>query len=131
MSGSSSSSRIIATKSYKDAILASDEVDPPAVGFAKASEGTASNLATIVKQNNLIIALLTVVAERITEKELPIVESSSAGLEEALDEITDQLRNLKLRSTGKEPVITETKGKLYVFKDPLQILKEEKEKAKR
>lgn len=51
--------------SYKEALLATESIEPPGIGFAKPSEyqGAVSGNSTIIKQNNIQIQLLVQITE--------------------------------------------------------------------
>lgn len=118
------------TLSYKEALQATDQIEAPSVGFAKPSEhqGALSDNSTIIKQNNTQIQLLVQIVETLEKiktdlkafiEKLSTNRASSTSIPE---ELVTKLTNLSLGSSEKPK---ETKGKLRVFRDPYQILREE------
>lgn len=108
------------TRSYKEALHATDPIESPGIGFAKPSEyqGAFSGNSVIIKQNNTQIQLLVQIAESLKEIQTnlkTIIEqqnkckSSSASLP---DDLVTKLTNLSLGPSEKPK---ETKGKLKVF----------------
>ncbi|KAG6493112.1 hypothetical protein ZIOFF_048089 [Zingiber officinale] len=57
------------TNSYKEAIQATEQIEPPTLGFIKLSEysSTVANNTAIVKQNNAQIQLLVQIAEALQD----------------------------------------------------------------
>ncbi|KAG6472667.1 hypothetical protein ZIOFF_070142 [Zingiber officinale] len=120
------------TNSYKKAIRAIESLEPPALGFIRPGDysNTIANGTTIIKQNNLQIQLLTQIAEGIQEirddlKSVLDYQRRKGGTSILPDDLITKLPNLSL-GQGEQP--KEPKGRLLVFKDPLKILLQEKEK---
>jgi len=122
---------------YKDALAAVEGIAPPAVGFSKPEPTGATNFNIIIKQNNIIIQLLTKIAEdaQQTKEDLGEVKRSLTTLinrdsntsAKALEDVIKQLENWK--PEDKRPPVQKKPGPYFVFKDPYDQLKKEKEKA--
>lgn len=71
---------------YQLALKATQEIDPPAVGFEKPPEAgqIGPSIAKVIKQNNLLIQLLVTVSEQLTTCQ-------------------EDIRRLTQTSKGKEP----------------------------
>ncbi|KAG6472668.1 hypothetical protein ZIOFF_070143 [Zingiber officinale] len=120
------------TNSYKEAIGVVESLETPALGFIRPGDysNTIANGTAIIKQNNLQLQLLTQIAEGIQEirddlKSVLDYQRRKGGTSILPDDLITKLSNLSLgpRERPKEP-----KGRLLVFKDPLKILRQEKEK---
>lgn len=117
------------TESYKEALRATENIDAPSLGFLKPTDypGTLSHQAAVIKQHNTQLQLLVQIAEDIRgiRAELQTIReqgqakaSTSHGIPE---DLITKLSNLSLGPTERPK---EPKGKILVFRDPLQILKE-------
>lgn len=117
------------TESYKEALKATEPIDPPSLGFLKTSDypGTLSHQAAIIRQHNTQIQLLVQIAKDIKgiKEELQAIrkaqqrgETSSQAIPE---DLITKLANLNL---GPSERPKETKGKILVFRDPTKILQE-------
>ncbi|THU58537.1 hypothetical protein C4D60_Mb03t15400 [Musa balbisiana] len=117
------------TESYKEALRATENIDAPSLGFLKPTDypGTLSHQAIVIKQHNTQLQLLVQIAEDIKgiRAELQAIReqgqakaSTSLGIPE---DLITKLSNLSLGPTEKPK---EPKGKILVFRDPLQILRE-------
>jgi len=123
-----------ATLSYKEALQAVEPIEPPAVGFTKPNTSIPVNSANLIKQNNLIIQLLTQVAENSqrTVEELGEIKRGITTLlgrdqdAKALSEVITKLENWKPGEV--KPLIEKKKSPFYVFEDPLKIYQREKAK---
>ncbi|KAG6535784.1 hypothetical protein ZIOFF_000813 [Zingiber officinale] len=122
------------TSSYKEAVQATEQIESPAVEFAKPSEfqGPTSGNMVIIKQNNTQLQLLVQIAKSLKDIQVDlktIVEQTKGGIKATslLDDLITKLQNLSLGPTESPK---EGKGKLRVFRDPYKILKEEQEKLK-
>ncbi|AHI90953.1 hypothetical protein [Hibiscus bacilliform virus GD1] len=132
-----SHSRTRATASYKEAVAATEDIQPPAVGFAKPSDnvGAQSSSSVIIKQNNTIIQLLASLSEKVNtlETEVRHIKNVFDSREPSTSTLpTDLIEKLEgLTLTDKQERPKERKGTLFAFKDPYVILQEEKEKLKK
>lgn len=119
------------TESYKEALKATESIEPPSLGFLKSSDfpGALSHQVAVIKQHNVQIQLLVQIAEDIrgiraelqTLKELQ--QSKAVQSQVVPDELITKLTNLSL---GPSERPKETKGKILVFKDPIKIFREAK-----
>ena len=126
------------SEDYKEALAATTSLGAPAVGFAKLDEfgDTKEAVRAIIKQNNLLIQLLVQIKQDLDDCKTTIneVQRKLAANKEPESHITDAISNLEANlhklSLG-EPVKQKPrpKGPIYVFKDPLKILEEEKKKG--
>ena len=117
------------TESYKEALKATEPIDPPSLGFLKTSDcpGTLSHQTAVIKQHNVQIQLLVQIAEDIkgirtelqTIRELQ--QSKTIQSQIVPDELISKLANLNL---GPSERPKEAKGKILVFKDPIKIFQE-------
>lgn len=124
------------SESYQGALRATEQIEPPAIGFAKPSEyqGAFAGNTAIIKQNNMQIQLLFHIAESLKEiqRDLQIIirnqaQSSDASAEVIPEALIFKLQNLSLGPSDRKK---EPRGKLTVFQDPYKLLKEEQAKLK-
>ncbi|QED42802.1 ORF2 [Dioscorea badnavirus A] len=117
--------------SYQEAVSVTEDLEPPALGFAKPSDhkGSVSSLSgAVIKQNNTIIQLLVSLHEKVDSLEDKVrrLEAGKVSItEEITNDLVSRISKLKL---GDRPV--PKKGKLLVNRDPRLIIKEELEKLK-
>ena len=123
---------------YKEALTATTSLGAPAAGFVKQEEVAGDRTAainTIIKQNNLLIQLLVQTKQDLDDCKTTIneIQRKLAAQKEPESQITDAISNLE--ANLKKLSLGETvkpkprpKGPIYVFKDPLKILEEEKKK---
>ena len=119
------------TESYKEALKATESIEPPSLGFLKTNDfmGTLSHQVAVIKQHNVQIQLLIQIAEDIkgirtelqTIRELQQTRSTQSQV--VPEDLITKLANLNL---GPSERPKETKGKILVFKDPIKILQEAK-----
>lgn len=123
---------------YKEALTATTSLGAPAVGFAKLEDVTDRNEAvkTIIKQNNTLIQLLVQIKQELDDCKASVKEIQQKLItqKEPKSQITDAISNLEAnlkRLSLGEPAKPKPrpKGPIYVFKDPLKILEEEKKKG--
>ncbi|KAG6472621.1 hypothetical protein ZIOFF_070095 [Zingiber officinale] len=112
------------------------DLDPPALGFIKPSDyaSTIAHNAIVIRQHNLQIQLLVQIAEDLRDIKTDmktVLESHKQGRTSAPSIPNDLITKLSNLTIGPTEKPKEPKGKILVFKDPLKILKEEKEKTKR
>ncbi|KAG6524084.1 hypothetical protein ZIOFF_013974 [Zingiber officinale] len=124
-----------ATSSYKEALQATEEIEAPALGFCRPSEykgGISSNIA-LIKQANTQIQLLVTILEKLEalEERIKKLEAREAPQQQSLPEVVIQSITNKIQALSIQEKPKESKGKLRVFTDPFQILKEEQAKIKR
>lgn len=120
------------TESYKEALRATEAIDAPSLGFLKPSDypGTLSHQSAVIKQHNVQIQLLVQIAEDLKDirSELQAIkelQQTKAGSSQAIpDDLITKLSNLSLGPSEKPK---EAKGRILIFKDPIQILKEVKQ----
>nr|AOI28213.1 movement protein [Fig badnavirus 1]AOI28225.1 movement protein [Fig badnavirus 1] len=123
------------TNSYKEAIKATEEIESPAAGFVRPADfqGGTSAARVQIKQNNTLIQLLIQIAEslkdireeqRVLKEEVRQLQKDKAA--SITEELVERLQSLSLGVPEKK--VAEKKGTFRVFKDPLRILEEEKEK---
>ncbi|KAG6535532.1 hypothetical protein ZIOFF_000554 [Zingiber officinale] len=122
------------TVAYKEAVKATEQIESPAIGFARPSDfqGPTSGNSAIIKQNNTQLQLLVQITEILKgiQADLKIIaEQTKKGVQTTSipDDLVDKLKNLSLGPVDK---LKEPRGKLRVFKNPYKILKEEQEKLK-
>lgn len=125
---------------YQLALKATQEIDPPAVGFEKPAEAgqIGPSLSKVIKQNNLIIQLLVTVSEQLQSCQEDVrrlsVASSSQGkqpdpeFEGLLTELQSKLEKLDLG----HPLVPKPRKEapFYVFRDPKVIFEQEKAKLR-
>ena len=125
------------TEPYKSALVATETLGDPAVGFVNPKEETQKGTTVIIKQNNIIIQLLVKISENLFEcKEAiqdikRVVAEKSAGtsldISKSLEELQKGFQQLSIGEPIPKPKKKETP--LYVFKDPNKIIEEEKRKS--
>lgn len=120
------------TDSYKEALKATEAIEPPSLGFLKTSDysGTLSHQAAVIKQHNTQIQLLVQIAEDLKgiKSELQTIrelQQAKTPISQSLPE--DLLSKLENLSLGPSERPKEAKGKILVFKDPRKILSEAKQ----
>nr|GFC64316.1 hypothetical protein [Tanacetum cinerariifolium] len=94
-----------ATTEYQEAIQATEDIEPPTVGFTK----TADYKGGLANQVNTII-----------EKEI-----QPTDLEDSISSLAKRLDNFSI--SGRLPV-KRSDGKIHVFEDPNKIFKEQFDK---
>lgn len=120
------------TDSYRNALKATEPIDPPSLGFLKTSDysGTLSHQAAVIKQHNTQIQLLTQIAEDLKsiKSELQTIrefqQAKTPAAQAIPDDLITKLSNLNL---GPSERPKESKGKILVFRDPLKIFSEAKQ----
>lgn len=105
---------------YEKALQVTQRISAPALGFVVAAHATNSD---INRQNNTIIELLLTIN---TKLDLLLKKPIVSDVSTQVADITKQLKGLSL---GVKPV--SKKEPFFVYKDPLKIFKEEKEKLKK
>ncbi|KAG6507913.1 hypothetical protein ZIOFF_033266 [Zingiber officinale] len=116
-----------ATTSYREALQATEGIEAPALGFLRPAEyqGAVKGSVTAIKQANTQIQLLVTILEKLEnlEERIKKLEAKAATLaslpDEVIQSLSDKIKNLSVQEKPKEG-----KGKLLVFKDPYDILKE-------
>lgn len=122
------------TKSYREALLNTEHLDAPNLGFIKPSEyqGTPFVQTAIIKQNNIQIHLLVQIAETLKDIQgdlkLILKQTASSSSPVLPDDLVTKLTKLSLGPTEKP---REGRGQLRVFRDPYKILQEEQAKLKK
>ncbi|KAG6507160.1 hypothetical protein ZIOFF_032501 [Zingiber officinale] len=124
------------SSSYKQVVEAIEDLEPPALGFIKSSDyaSTVAHNAAAIRQHNLHIQLLDQIAEDLRDIKAyikTVLESHKKGRPSAPTIPNDLITKLSNLIIGPTERPKKPKGKILVFKGPLKILKEEKEKAKR
>ncbi|GKA41463.1 hypothetical protein Tco_0734056 [Tanacetum coccineum] len=129
-----------ATTQYHEAIQATEDIESPAVGFAKISDykgGLTIQVKTVIKQNNTLLYLASKQSQKLIELEekfdklkqevhtITEKEIQSADLEDSISSLAKRLDNFSI--SGKLPV-KRADGKIHVFEDPNKIFKEQFEK---
>ncbi|KAG6471442.1 hypothetical protein ZIOFF_068884 [Zingiber officinale] len=122
-----------ATNSYKEALQATEGIESPAVGFCKPSDykGGISSNNILIKQANTQIQLLVSILEKLEslEERVKRLEAKEVHIQPTLpDEVIKNLSE-RIQAISLQEKPKESKGKLRVFTDPFQILKEEQAKA--
>ncbi|UVT37307.1 ORF2 [Fig badnavirus 2] len=126
------------TVTYKEAIKATESIESPALGFVKPSDyrGGTSAPAAQIKQNNTQLQILVGISEslrdikedlKVIRESLRQIQSKEGPSATLPEDLVEKLSNLSL-GAAKPP--KEKRGQLRVFKDPLRILEEEKEKLR-
>ncbi|GJT87833.1 Orf y [Tanacetum coccineum] len=131
-----------ATTEYQEAIQATEDLESPAVGFAKTSDykgGLAVQVNVVIKQNNTLLYLATKQSQKLVELEEKfdklkqeihtIIEKEvqPADLEDSISSLAKRLDNFSI--SGKLPV-KRIDGKIHVFEDPNKIFKEQHQVAR-
>ncbi|GKA04943.1 hypothetical protein Tco_0684063 [Tanacetum coccineum] len=129
-----------ATNEYQEAIQATEEIESPAVGFAKTSDykgGLAIQVNAVIKQNNTLLYLASKQSQKLIELEEKfdklkqevhtIIEKEiqPADLEDSISSLAKRLDNFSI--SGKL-LVKITDGKIHVFEDHKKIFKEQFEK---
>nr|GEV02811.1 retrotransposon protein, putative, Ty3-gypsy subclass [Tanacetum cinerariifolium] len=114
-----------ATTGYQEAIQATEDIEPPAVGFAKTTAykgGLTNQINDVIKQNNTLLYLASKQSQKLIELEEKfdrlkqkvhtIIEKEiqPADLEDSLSSLAKRLDNFSI--SGKLPV-KRTDGKIY------------------
>ncbi|AAA03170.1 ORF2 [Cacao swollen shoot Togo B virus] len=118
---------------YQEALKEAEKVDPPAVGITTSTGVTAvQGFKTVIKQNNVQICLLAVIADKLEEL---IQDQKKARKDKAKEvaipeDLITKLQGLSIQEKGEAKVTRkpEPKGTLFGFKDPYKILAAEKAK---
>ncbi|KAG6469582.1 hypothetical protein ZIOFF_070511 [Zingiber officinale] len=122
-----------ATNSYKEALQATEGIEAPTVGFCKPADykGGISSNNILIKQANTQIQLLVTILEKLEslEERIKKLEAKEAPAQQALPEeivknLSERIQAISIHEKPKE-----SKGRLRVFTDPFQILKEEQAKT--
>ena len=126
-----------ATLDYQEAIEATEDLESPAVGFAKTTDykdALASLTKAIIKQNNTLLYLATKQSQKLTEIEEKLVKlkqevqaiikqkNQPADLEDSISSLAKRLDNFSI--SGKVAV-KKGDGQIYAFEDPNKIFKEQ------
>nr|GFB76200.1 hypothetical protein [Tanacetum cinerariifolium] len=126
-----------ATTEYQEAIQATEDIEPPAVGFAKTAYykgGLANQVNAVIKQNNTLLYLASKQNQKLIELEekfdrlkqqvSTVIEKEiqPADLEDSISSLAKRLDNFSI--SGKLPV-KRSDGKIHVFEDPNKIFKEQ------
>lgn len=126
-----------ATLDYQEAIEATEDLESPAVGFAKTTDykdALASLTKAIIKQNNTLLYLATKQSQKLTEIEEKLVKlkqevqaiikqkNQPADLEDSISSLAKRLDNFSI--SGKV-VVKKSDGQIYAFEDPNKIFKEQ------
>ncbi|KAG6473555.1 hypothetical protein ZIOFF_067472 [Zingiber officinale] len=106
------------SRDYEEALANTEEISSPAIGFIVAKDATNKD---IDRQNNTIIDLLLKNNEKLDQLLIKPVSSNS----EQVATLAKQLEGLTL---GVVKAVPPKKESFYVYQDPLQIFKKEKEK---
>ncbi|GJW04719.1 hypothetical protein Tco_1563575 [Tanacetum coccineum] len=129
-----------ATTEYQEAIQATEDIESPAVGFAKTSDykgGLTNQVNATIKQNNTLLYLASKQSQKLIELEEKFdrlkqkvhtiikKEIQPADLEDSISSLAKKLDNFSI--SGKIPV-KRIDGNIRVFKDPNKIFKEQFEK---
>ncbi|KAG6479306.1 hypothetical protein ZIOFF_062769 [Zingiber officinale] len=104
------------TISYQEAVSATDPIETPSIGFVKPSDfqGVTPGIATIIKQNNTKIPLLTQIAKSLMEIQQELRKQNTPHTPLPQDLIS-KLQNLSLGPSKPK----EKPGKLRVATTPL------------
>ncbi|KAG6523877.1 hypothetical protein ZIOFF_013764 [Zingiber officinale] len=120
------------SNNYKEALKATENIEAPSLGFVRPANHRGPTLGAIaaIKQANTQIQLLVTILERLEAlderiRRLEAKESStSTNLpEEVVKNLSDKIKSLSIQEKPREG-----KGKLHVFKDPYDLLKEQTKK---
>ncbi|GJY60654.1 hypothetical protein Tco_0461311 [Tanacetum coccineum] len=129
-----------ATTEYQEAIQATEDLESPAVGFAKTSDykgGLAVQVNAVIKQNNTLLYLATKQSQKLIEleekfdklkQEIHMIkerEVQPADLEDSISSLTKRLDSFSIIGKLSVKRINE---KIHVFEDPNKIFKEQFEK---
>nr|AIK01819.1 ORF2 [Piper yellow mottle virus] len=120
------------TSAYTEALKATEQIEEPAHRFVKPRdhnrEGIQKSVTAVTKQNNTLIQLMVDLHERINTLEEKIERLRKEPLQSSgiSADLVTKLENLTLREREKRP--KEPRGKRLVFRDPLEIIKEERRK---
>lgn len=122
---------------YIKAVKATESIESPAQGFVRPVEfkSTHDLNKALIKQNNTLISLLLNLHEQIQElktqfqqlrraAEAP-VPGTAKELESSIEELSKKLSGLSL---GADQVIPKKRGKILIFKNPSDILQQERSK---
>ncbi|KAJ1698621.1 hypothetical protein LUZ63_007133 [Rhynchospora breviuscula] len=122
---------------YKEALKATETIQPSATGFVRPQDITGRATEVQFKQNNTIIQLLLKLTEEVEDLKVAVKRLEAEkkkevtqpdDLSDSLDQIQQQLQKLRLGESSK-PAVPKLKGKLFVFKNPKEIFEAEKKKA--
>lgn len=120
-----------ATTAYKEALRATETIEEPALGFIKPGEfkeGIQKSVSASIKQNNTLIQLVVALSEKVDKLEEKIQKLSTtikATAEPLPADLITKLENLSIQKNERPK---ELKGKRLVFRDPLDIVKDELKK---
>ncbi|GJV96661.1 hypothetical protein Tco_1548238 [Tanacetum coccineum] len=121
-----------ATTEYQEAIQATEDIESPAVGFAKTSDykgGLTNQVNAVIKQNNTLLYLASKQSQKLIELEekfdrlkqkvYTIIEKEiqPADLEDSISSLAKRLDNFSI--SGKIPV-KRTDGKIHTTELPTQ-----------
>ena len=123
---------------YKEALAATTSLGAPAVGFVRLDEvgDTKETIKTIIKQNNRLIQLLVQTKQDLDDckttineiqRKLTTQKGPESHITDAISNLEANLRTLSLGEPAKPK--PHLKSSIYVFKDSLKILAEEKKKG--
>lgn len=121
---------------YKQVLAATQDIDPPSVGFEKADGSIGPTTSKLIKQNNFIIQLLVKTFEEVISLRIDIEILSSrvvsskekqqvSDLDESIETLQHQLEKLTLKIESEPEKPKKKTAPFFVYKDPLQIYKEE------
>ncbi|GJX14305.1 hypothetical protein Tco_0206063 [Tanacetum coccineum] len=124
-----------ATTEYQKAIQAMEDLESPAVGFAKTSDykgGLAIQVNVVIKQNNTLLYLAIKQSQKLIELEEKlnklqqeihtVIKQEPANLENSISSLAKRLDNF---SISVKLSVKRTNGQIYVFEDPSKIFKEQ------
>nr|GEZ40484.1 RNA-directed DNA polymerase, eukaryota, reverse transcriptase zinc-binding domain protein [Tanacetum cinerariifolium] len=129
-----------ATTEYQEAIQATEDIEPPPVGFAKTTDykgGLTNQVTAVIKQNNTLLYLASKQSQKLIELEKKfdrlkqnvhtIIEKEiqPADLEDSISSLAKRLDNFSI--SGKL-LVKRTDEKIHAFEDPNKIFKEQFEK---
>ncbi|GKF51423.1 hypothetical protein Tco_0147890, partial [Tanacetum coccineum] len=129
-----------ATTEYQEAIQAMEDIESPAVGFAKTYDykgGLTNQVNVVIKQNNTLLYQASKQSQkligleekfnRLKQKVHTIIENEiqPADLKDSISSLAKRPDNFSI--SGKLPV-KRTDRKIHVFEDPNKIFKDQFEK---
>nr|GFB89710.1 hypothetical protein [Tanacetum cinerariifolium] len=131
------------TTEYQEAIQATEDIEPPAVGFAKTADykgALANQVNAVIKQNNTLLYLASKQSQKLIELEEKFdrlkqqvntvieMEIQPADLEDSISSLAKRLDNFSI--SGKLPVKDQTE-KYTSLKIPTKSLKNNLTKSQR
>ncbi|APY26396.1 hypothetical protein [Cacao yellow vein banding virus] len=101
-------------------------------GFEVSSGATASKgISTIISQLNVLVYQITALHQKVDALDArvrAIQAGKATDYSDQLEKLTADLSNLSLGTATTKPVVKKKVNKVYFYKDPKQILQEEKTK---